>query len=168
MIELTGKFAIVAVAAALFVASASAQTAAKTNDIDKVGDSAERMAEKPLKDLNLTQDKIPPELLAVMNKPYDLSGMTTCAQYKAAIDKLTKVLGPDVDSPKVMGKKESSTEVMLGGAEAVVGGLIPGTGLIRKLSGAEAAQNKAKAAVLAGSLRRAYIKGVAKGKGCKI
>ena len=168
MIKSTGKFAVLAVAAAFLAVSAGAQDAARTSDIDKVGDSAERMAEKPLKDLNLTQDKIPPELLAIMNKPYDMTGMTSCAQYKAAVGRLTNVLGPDVDSPKVTGKKESAAEVMLGGAESVVGGLIPGTGLIRKLSGAEAAQNKAKAAVLAGSLRRAYIKGVAKGKGCKI
>jgi hypothetical protein len=138
------------------------------SDIDRVGDTLETMGEKPLKDFNLMRDKIPPELLAVMDRPYDLRGIGGCAGYKNAVNRLTAVLGPDVDSPKVTGQKQSASEVVLGGAETVVGGLIPGTGLIRKISGAEAAQKKAQAAVLAGSLRRAYIKGMARAKGCRI
>lgn len=168
MIASMGKLGLVAVAALLLVGTAGAQDRAKPNEIEQVGESAQRMAEKPLKDLNVSKEEIPPELLAIMNKPYDLRGMSTCAQFKTAIDNLTKILGPDVDSASVQGKKDTATEVALSGAESIVGGLIPGTGIIRKLSGAEAAEKKAKAAVLAGSLRRSYIKGVAKGKGCKI
>jgi len=133
----------------------------------EVGQSMESMATKPLKDLNLMKDEIPPELLALMNNPYSLDGIKTCKQHKAAIDRLTSVLGPDVDA--VTAKQgETATETMLGAAESVVGGLIPGAGLMRKLSGAQAAEEKAKAAVLAGSLRRAYLKGSARAKGCKI
>lgn len=170
ILQMTRQLAALALATALLGAPLAAQTsdAKPKSDIDKVGDSVETMAEKPLKDLNLVKDKIPPELEAIMTKPYDLTGLKGCADYKAAIDKLTRVLGPDVDSPKVQGQKESAAEVALSGAEAVVGGLIPGTGLIRKLSGADAAQKKAQAAVLAGDLRRAYIKGTARAKGCKV
>jgi hypothetical protein len=152
--------------AALYLAGpAAAQKEDKP--IDKVGDTAEKIVEKPLKDLNLIKDEIPPKLLEVMNAPYSTAGLKTCAEFKSEIDKLTAVLGPDVDAVK---KKagESAAETMLGAAQSVAGGLIPGSGLIRKLSGAEKAEEKAKAAVLAGSLRRAYLKGSARAKGCKI
>lgn len=166
--QMTRRLAALALAAAVAVTPLAAQTSKPKSDIDKVGDSVESMAEKPLKDMNIVKDKIPPELVAVMAKPYDLTGISGCAGYKAEIDKLTRILGPDVDSPKVQGQKASAAEVALSGAEAVVGSLIPGTGFIRKLSGAEAEQKKAQAAVLAGDLRRAYIKGTARAKGCKV
>jgi len=152
--------------AAIAVAAISVPAMAQS-DIEKVGKSAGNMVEKPLKDANIIKDEIPPELLAIMERPYSMGGLKTCAQFTAEIGKLTKVLGPDVDAVKTK-KGETATETMLGAAESVVGGLIPGTGLIRKLSGAEKAEEKAKAAVLAGSLRRAYIKGYATAKGCKI
>jgi hypothetical protein len=140
----------------------------KASDLDKLGNSAENIATKPLKDLNLMTDEIPPEVLAIMNDPYSLQGIKGCGQYKAAIERLTDVLGPDVDSAAATKKGQSAGEFALGAAESVAGSLIPGAGLIRKLSGAEAAQKKAQAAVLAGQLRRAYLKGSARAKGCKV
>ncbi len=153
---------LVAVSVAAIPVSAMAQST-----IEQVGKSAGNMVEKPLKDANLIKDEIPSELLEIMDKPYSMVGLRTCAQFKAEIGKFDTLLGPDVDA--VQSKKgQSATETMLGAAESVVGSLIPGTGLIRKLSGAEKAEEKAKAAILAGSLRRAYIKGHASAKGCRI
>ncbi len=150
-------------------AIAQTEPAKPKSDLDKVGDTAEGIVEKPLKDLNLMKDPIPPQLQAIMDRPYDLHGMKTCKQYSTAIGKLTAQLGPDVDSPEARAKKgQSPAEFALGAGASVIGGLIPGAGLIRKVSGAEAAQKKAAAAVLAGSLRRAYIKGKASAQGCKI
>ena len=140
---------------------------AQSNTAEQLGDSAKTMATKPLRDLNLMRDEIPPKLLAVMQKPYSLEGLKTCKQFAAEIAKLTEVLGPDVDAVKVKAG-ETATETVLGTAESVVGSLIPGAGIMRRLSGADAAQRKAQAAVFAGSLRRAYLKGHARGKGCKI
>ena len=140
---------------------------AQDTTVDQVGDTARTMATKPLRDLNLMRDEIPPKLLAVMQKPYSLDGLKTCKQFAAEIAKLTEVLGPDVDAVKVKAG-ETATETVLGTAESVVGSLIPGAGIMRRLSGADAAQRKAQAAVFAGSLRRAYLKGVARGKGCKL
>jgi hypothetical protein len=140
----------------------------KPSDIDKVGNTAENIATKPLKDLNLMKDEIPPEVLAVMKEPYSLKGIKTCSQYKAKIVRLTELLGPDVDSGAAAKKGQNAGEFALSAAESVAGGLIPGMGLIRKISGAEAAQKKAQAAVLAGQLRRAYLKGTARAKGCKV
>lgn len=136
--------------------------------LDKVGDTAERMVTKPLKDLNLLKDKIPPEVQAIMDRPYDISRLKTCADRKQAVARLTELLGPDVDSAQAQKKGDNPAEFALGAAESVVGGLIPGMGLVRKITGAEAAEKRAKAAVLAGQLRRAYIKGAARAKGCKV
>ncbi len=139
----------------------------KVSDMDKVGNTAENIATKPLKDLNLMKDEIPPEVLAVMKEPYSLKGIKGCKQYKAKIVRLTELLGPDVDSG-IKKKGQNAGEFALSAAESVAGSLIPGAGLIRKISGAEAAQKKARAAVLAGQLRRAYLKGTARAKGCKV
>ena len=140
----------------------------KISDIDKVGNTAENIATKPLKDLNLMKDKIPPEVLAVMKEPYSLKGIKGCSQFKARITRLTELLGPDVDSGLAAKRGQNAGEFALSAAESVAGSLIPGAGLIRKISGAEAAQKKAQAAVLAGQLRRAYLKGTARAKGCKV
>jgi hypothetical protein len=134
---------------------------------EQVGKSAETIATKPLKDANVIKTEIPPELLAIMNNPYSLQGLSTCAQFSAEIAKMTKVLGPDVDA-QTPTKDDSASEMVLSQIEKTAGNLVPGTGLIRKVSGAEAQEKKAKAAVYAGSLRRAYLKGTARAKGCKV
>ncbi len=139
------------------------------SDVDKVGDTAESVVEKPLRDLNLMKDKIPPELLAIQAEPYSLNGLKSCAQYRTAVATMTRVLGPDIDSAAARKKNpQNPGEFALSAGASVAGSLIPGGGLIRKLSGAEAAQMRAQAAVVAGSLRRAYLKGTARAKGCKI
>ena len=47
-----------------------------------------------------------------------------------------------------------------------INSLIPGRFIIRRLSGAYAAQRKAVAAVYAGSVRRGFLKGLGTAKGC--
>ena len=169
MMSKTFKWIIVAALLPIGVAAQAQTTTKPKSDMDKVVDTGQNIVEQPLKDLNLTQDKIPPQLQAIMDAPYNIKGITTCAQIAEAIAKLDSVLGPDVDSKAATAaKNESATEFALASAQSLAGGLIPGTGLIRKVSGAEAAQKKAAAAVLAGSLRRAYLKGTAHAKGCKV
>lgn len=151
-------------------ASATAQTAndKPRSGVDKVGDTMQNIGEKPLKDLNIIKPKVAPEIERVMAAPYDLTGIKTCAQYKTAVGKLTAVLGPDVDSPQTQQSDKSPAEVALGLGESAAGGIIPFSGVIRRLSGAEARQKYAQAAIYAGSVRRAYIKGTARAKGCRI
>lgn len=165
----TNRWMIAALALS-FATSALAQTPAKpASTTDKVMETGGNIVEKPLKDLNLVQDEIPPQLQAIMDKPYDIKGISTCAQIAAAIRLLDAKLGPDVDSAKAQSAKgQTSTEFALASAQSLAGSLIPGTGLIRKLSGADAAAKKAAAAVLAGSLRRAFLKGTGRAKGCKV
>jgi hypothetical protein len=138
------------------------------SDLDKVGDTMENVATKPLKDLNIIQAEVDPGIERIMAAPYSLQGIKTCAQYKAAVGRLTAVLGPDVDSPEFKKKDKTPAEQALSLGESAAGSLVPFSGVIRRLSGAEAKQNYAKAAVYAGSVRRAYLKGTARAKGCKI
>ncbi len=154
-------------------ASAASRDANKPGDdrntLDKAGDTAEKIVEQPLKDLNLMKDKIPPELAAIGARPYDLTGLKTCSDYGATVAQLTRLIGPDVDSAEAKNRKgETPSEFALNGIASAAGGFIPFSGIVRKISGAEKAERRAQAAVLAGALRRAYIKGVARTKGCKI
>ncbi|WP_199553958.1 hypothetical protein [Sandaracinobacteroides hominis] len=158
---LTARLFLVAV---LVGSSAHAQSVTET--AEEVGKSAGNIVTKPLKDANIVKAEIPPKLAAIMNNPYSLDGLKTCAQFSGEIAQLTKVLGPDVDATQSK-KDQSATEVMLGEVERQAAGLIPGSGIIRKVSGAEKQEAKAKAAIYAGSLRRAYLKGTARAKGCK-
>ena len=165
-------FRIFGLAACLAIgvpAIAQNQPAAKPrSDIDKVGDTIENIGEKPLKDLNIIKPKVAPEMERIMEEPYSLKGIKTCGQYRTAIGRLTELLGPDVDSPQLQKKDKSPAEVALGLGESAAGSLIPFTGLIRRISGAEARDKYAKAAVYAGSVRRAYLKGTARAKRCKV
>ncbi len=128
--------------------------------------SAERMAVQPLRDLNIVRDGVPAALLAVMDAPYSLTGLRGCAAYRREIARMTTLVGPDVDSAAARAAPGSSAEFVLGTAESVVAGLVPGRGVIRRVSGADAAEKQARAATLAGSLRRAFLKGRAGGMNC--
>jgi hypothetical protein len=159
------RIATIIFLAGLMPLPAAAQSVGET--AEQVGKSAENIVTKPLKDANIVKAEIPPKLQAIMNDPYSLKGLSTCAQFSTEIAQLTKVLGPDVDAVKPK-SGNSASEAVLSEIERTAGGFIPGSSIIRKVSGAEAQEKKAKAAVYAGSLRRAYLKGTARAKGCKV
>jgi hypothetical protein len=163
------------VAAALMTGPGLAQPTAtpppqgEKSDLDKVGDTMSGVAEKPLKDLNIIKAEVDPYLEPLMANPYAMTNLKTCKDLKAAVARLDSILGPDVDSAAAQNQtKQSPAEFALETGASVAGSLIPLSGLIRKISGAEARQKYANAAVYAGGLRRAYVKGLAKGRGCKI
>ncbi|GGI80978.1 hypothetical protein GCM10007973_16880 [Polymorphobacter multimanifer] len=172
----TATFAA-AMALLLGAAAATAQTADpkdkgsdKINDGDRALDTMENIATKPLKDLNLMKKKVPPELEAMMENPYALTGLKTCRQYAAEVTKITEMVGPDVDSAEARAdkKKQTPAEFAFGATEAIAGSLIPFAGVIRFVSGAQKRERYAQAAVYAGTVRRSYIKGTARAKGCKV
>lgn len=153
---------------ALAAASPAAAQAPQRSTAGQAADTASRVAAQPLRDLNIVRDGIPPEIKAIMEEPYSLKGLRGCADYAREIARITKVIGPDVDSAEAKAAKGTSTEFMLKTAESTVIGLIPGRGIVRRVSGADAAQREAQAATLAGSLRRAFLKGRASGLNCRI
>ena len=157
-----------AAALALAVPSAAANQKSTTSTGDQLENAASDLVNKPLEDANLKQPKIPPVLAKAAAAPYSMAGINTCAQFKAEIASLTAVLGPDVDSPDLKGAGESSTEKMLTMTTDAATSLIPFMGVIRAVSGSNAAKKKFAVAILGGSIRRAYLKGTARGRGCTI
>ncbi len=127
--------------------------------------SVRRAATQPLRDTRLQKEKIPESLLLAASAPYSAEGTRTCAQIADQIATLTAALGDDVD---VEGKKKGEGAYVASAAtKAAVNTLIPGLGLVRVITGADKAQRRAEAAAYAGSVRRAYLKGLGLSKGCR-
>jgi hypothetical protein len=132
-------------------------------------DSLERAATKPLRDLNLMKPEIKAELAAIVADPYDTRRLRGCKALNNEAQRMTALVGPDVDDPSLKTKKgRDPVEQVLDNAEGIVGSFIPGGGIIRELSGANKAAREAAAARLAGQLRRSHVKGIMKAQGCKL
>ena len=116
----------------------------------------------PASDLNLKKDKIPVILLTAQDRPYDLTGLSNCARLTGAIGELDAVLGNDLDLPQTDGDSTSAGSI----AQSVVGAFIPFRGVIRELSGANAHERRLQSAILAGAVRRGFLKGVGQQRGC--
>ena len=152
-----------AVAALLMAAPALAQTSepSKTQQIEQ---DATTVAKSPLKDVGLVKDKIPQVLIDARTATYALPSPLTCKTIFDAVDALNAELAPDLDNPSTQIKTGmSATEI----GETVVHGLTPLRSWVRKLSGAEKNDNAVQAAILAGSIRRGYLKGVGLGLHCQ-
>ena len=123
----------------------------------------------PLRDVNLLQTKIPPVLLEAMADPYQRPHPASCAGITDALVPLNGALGADLDEPAV-----DEDDVMSRGKGAALGAVagfasdvIPFRGWVRKLSGAERHDSLVSAAITAGGVRRAYLKGLGESRGCK-
>jgi hypothetical protein len=131
-------------------------------------------AETPLNDLNLVRTKIPPALLAALRAPYAPPGLG-CECLTAEIKELDAALGPDLDAPPGPSKhnlvEKGVTEVgnaAVGAVKSAAESLIPYRSWVRKLTGAEKASKQVTAAVAAGIVRRAYLKGIGQARGCGV
>ena len=134
---------------------------------DKALEGAGKAITRPFEDVGLAKQQVPPGLADIMANPYALKGLHNCAAYRREIKRLTGLIGPDVDDPALAtrdGKKP--VEMLVDGAQWLTGSLIPGQGLIAKISGADAARKRVTAAHLSGHIRRAYLKGLASGRRC--
>lgn len=119
---------------------------------------------KPLSDFNIKKDEVPEVLVAARQKPYALTGLKKCPAIAAEVAKLNAVLGDDID----VARDDGNSTISMGNiAKSLVGSLIPFGGVIREISGANAQQRKWNEAIYAGSVRRAYLKGVGEQRGCK-
>jgi len=125
----------------------------------------------PAGDLNLRRKEIPPTLKALTAAYGDRPG--GCASIAAEITKLTAELGLDEDDLRAKGDPSraekygrEASEAALDTVEGITTGFIPFRGIIRRVSGATAYEKRARAAVLTGLKRRAYLKGVGETLGC--
>lgn len=112
--------------------------------------------QQPFRDLSLVQDSIPDALNQALLAPYAVDGVESCPKLIAEMVALDAVLGPDVD---VRGKARQDTISNVAGA--LIGGVVglPYRGILRRVTGAEKRERVFKAAVLAGMVRRGFLKG---------
>jgi hypothetical protein len=126
----------------------------------------------PLRDLNVLRTMIPDVLLEAMADPYARpprlprsTRSAQCSQLAALIGPLDEALGADLDEPPVEGGLDERGTT-LGLVAAATSDVIPFRGWVRKLSGAERHDKLVQQAILAGAIRRAYLKGLGESRGC--
>jgi hypothetical protein len=127
------------------------------------------VAKAPLNDLNLVQADIPPVLLEARKAPYAVPADPLCDTAAAGIAALDAVLGPDLDAPPSAdnpGLLERGGDAATGALRGAAQGVVPFRGFVRKLSGAERYTRNVEAAIVAGTVRRAFLKGLAQAHAC--
>lgn len=141
---------------------ALAQTAVDPGNV-----TANDVVTKPLSDINLKKKMVPEVLEAAIERPYSLAGLRTCPRIQSAVRNLDAVLGDDIDAieEKTRGEKRGNAAGHV--AKSIVGSLIPFEGVIREISGANNHERQWQVAIYAGSVRRAFLKGVGLQKGCR-
>ncbi|TCJ14690.1 hypothetical protein EZJ19_09485 [Parasulfuritortus cantonensis] len=131
------------------------------------------IAATPLSDLNLVRTKIPDVLTAARKSPYGAPADGGCTALAEQVKALDEVLGPDLDRSR----KDTDEGLVERGADFIgetavdtarhaAAGILPFRSWIRKLSGAERHSKEVSAAIAAGIVRRAYLKGLGQAAGC--
>jgi hypothetical protein len=140
----------------------------KTSDEVK-RESVQGAATAPLRDLNVLKTKIPEILLQSLTDPYARPPPKwKCPQLAALINPLDEALGPDIDRvlPGDENLMDRSKSTALGVGADLASGMIPFRGVLRRVSGAEAHDKLVQSAIIAGNVRRAYLKGLGEARGC--
>jgi hypothetical protein len=122
----------------------------------------------PFRDINLVREEIPAVLMAAATAPYARPDPMTCAQITALLLPLNSALGPDIDQMKADTESlgDLGGEAILDAIADFAASAIPYRSWVRKLSGADAQQKRMRAAVAAGAVRRAYLKGLGEQLNC--
>ncbi len=169
--NLVSTSTLVATGLALSLAGCATPDTAK--GAAREGVQLQKAAEAPLADLNLVQEKIPGVLQAAAKAPYALPSTRDCAALANEVRVLDGALGADLDTPPTTGNPgliergtnligDTANDALKGAAESV----IPFRGWVRKLDGAERHSKEVAAAIAAGTVRRAFLKGVGQTLGC--
>jgi hypothetical protein len=144
------------------LALAASPSSAQDRPVTDETVTARDVAVTPANDLNLVKDEIPAVLLRAQEDPYSTKGLSRCPHYASAVADLDVVLGPDVDIAAEKSGKLKRGQV----AQSVVGSFIPFRGVIREVSGARKQQQAMEDAIVAGLMRRAFLKGMGLKLGC--
>ena len=160
----------------ILVLGACATSPAANQGDDKSAKAATQLgqaATAPLSDLNLMRQAIPPILVAAQTKPYAAAPDRSCASLSAEVQALDAALGADLDAPsfaKEDGLAQQGTQALgdaaIGAVRSTAEGVLPFRGWLRKLSGAERRDREQSDAIAAGTIRRAYLKGIGLSMGC--
>lgn len=151
--------AALAAAACLMAVPAMAQD---DTPVNKREPDLGNVASTPANDLNLSKDEIPEILLRAVEYPYDRQDLASCPEITAAIAELDAYLGPDFDIDTSEQRRLSAGRL----AKSALGSLIPFRGIVRELTGAAGNQRDLEEAIMAGAMRRGYLKGIGDEMGC--
>jgi len=156
---------------------AGCSTSSSTNGADlqtKTNAQITQAATVPFNDLNLVRADIPPVLVAAQKAPYAVPADRSCPALGSDVRSLDAALGADLDTPATENNpslidrgsnavSDAAGNALKGAAESV----IPFRGWVRKLSGAERYSKDVAAAIAAGTIRRAFLKGLGHAAGCQ-
>ncbi|MBK9572010.1 MAG: hypothetical protein IPO43_04390 [Rhodoferax sp.] len=127
----------------------------------------------PLSDLNLVRAQIPAVLAEAQKGAYLIPLKASCEVFAANVQALDEALGPDLDAPVLAteaGTLERGADALGNAAvdafRSAAEGVIPFRGWVRKLTGAERYSREVAAAIAAGTVRRAFLKGLGQAQGC--
>ena len=154
----------------LLAACASAPESGKPSADARISQAATT----PLSDLNLVRADIPMVLQAAAKAPYGPPPEPGCKVLGEQIAALDGALGADLDktpTPKdpslVARSSDAVGDAAFDALRRTAEGAVPFRGWIRKLSGAERYSKEVAVAIAAGTVRRAYLKGLGQGQGCE-
>ncbi len=141
---------------------------------DKAEQAVTQAALTPFNDLNLVRADIPEVLRAALRKPYEPPAEMSCESLATAVQALDAALGADLDTPPTASNpglvergSDAAGNAAVGALRRTAEGAIPFRGWVRKLTGAERYSREVSAAIAAGTVRRAYLKGIGQAKGCE-
>jgi hypothetical protein len=123
----------------------------------------------PLSDLNLVNAPIPESLARAQKGPYAVPDAPGCSALLSEVRALDADLGPDLDTPASESNPsliERGSDLALGAVRQTAEGVVPYRRWVRKLSGAERYSKQVAAAIAAGTVRRAFLKGMAQASAC--
>lgn len=130
-------------------------------------------ATAPLNDLNLVRANIPEVLQTAQRGPYALPADDRCPAVGDQVRALDEVLGADLDTPPSASNPglierggTAAGDAAVGALRRTAEGVVPFRSWVRKLSGAERYAKEVSAAIAAGTVRRAYLKGLMTARGC--
>ncbi len=130
-------------------------------------------AATPLSDLNVIHAEIPAVLVEAQKEPYSVPSDQSCGSLEARVRALDEMLGPDLDAsgsasnPGLIERGTSAAgTAAVGAVRRTAEGVVPFRGWVRKLSGAERYSKQVAAAIVAGTVRRAFLKGLRVSKEC--
>jgi len=164
--KMTHRTAAILMAGALWVTPAYAQNQAADKE-RSTEQTAGDVATQPIEDIGLERKEIPEVLERIGEDPYSLVGIRNCTTIRAGVEELDEVLGEDWDvrGDKSRETKRKETAGKIG--SALVNSIIPFRGIIREVTGAAGRERRYNDAIYAGVVRRSFLKGVGKQRGCK-
>lgn len=134
----------------------------------------DNIIDEPLSDIGLVKKGVPPAL-AQITSPYAYTEGYDCAFIAYQISQLDAVLGPDEmkssnfdDRSMAQKSGEFASAAASDAVKSAAKGIIPARSIVRKLTGAEKADNELNKATNLGKIRRGFLHGLAIGKKCQL